>query len=373
MKKVSLCRLTAVFVCVMASAGVLSGQWRQFRFDPLRLGVNASETILSPSTVAGLKQKWTFPTPRGRVVASAVVEQGVVYFVSGDGFVYAVNATTGARIWRSLRIGAGGSAPAFSQGRIFVGTGVDSGFVYALNAATGQILWRSIQGTPHASSPAVVGDVVYIGSGEEVWALNAATGAFVWRKNVGNVIYPAPSVANGMVYVAANFGAFHALDAKTGNIIWSRNIGGSLIFSASAVSNGIVYVGATDEFTYALNGATGAILWRRHTPYHATAPAVVNGVVYIGTNDHILYALNAATGIPIWTTDIGQFIQYDGPTYANGVLYVPAGWSMFVVDAATGTILKELPTEFPVTAAPVVVNGMVYVGSHDRRLYAFGL
>ena len=60
--------------------------------------------------------------------------------------------------------------------------------VYALNASTGTKLWRHSIGAFVASSPALANGVVYIDGGYNVYALNARTGAKLWSHSThGNL------------------------------------------------------------------------------------------------------------------------------------------------------------------------------------------
>ena len=68
------------------------------------------------------------------------------------------------------------SSPAVAGGVVYVGSG--DGRVYALNATTGAQVWNYTTGSFVFSSPAVAGGVVYVGSFDyKVYALNATTGA----------------------------------------------------------------------------------------------------------------------------------------------------------------------------------------------------
>ena len=73
--------------------------------------------------------------------SSPAVANGVVYFGSDDSWLYALDATTGAKLW-SFEAGysydAVQSSPSVVNGVVYVG-GRDFN-VYALNASTGAML-----------------------------------------------------------------------------------------------------------------------------------------------------------------------------------------------------------------------------------------
>jgi outer membrane protein assembly factor BamB len=46
---------------------------------------------------------------------------------------------------------------------------------------------------------------------------------------------------------------------------------------------------------------------------------------------------------------------------------------VYALDASAGTELWSYATGAPVYSSPAVANGMVYVGSEDGNVYAFGL
>ena len=59
--------------------------------------------------------------------------------------------------------------------------------VYALNASTGALLWKYTTGYHVFSSPAVANGVVYVGSADNnLYALNASTGALLWKYTTGS-------------------------------------------------------------------------------------------------------------------------------------------------------------------------------------------
>jgi outer membrane protein assembly factor BamB len=124
--------------------------------------------------------------------------------------------------------------------RLVIGGGAD-GWLYALEARTGNPVWRfqvSVRGLN--SPPLVSGDVVYAAHSEEspdggpmgrVVAIDGkSTGDItksgeLWRAEGLTVGFAAPTAAEGRVYVVDNAANLHALDQKTGKLIWSHNLG----------------------------------------------------------------------------------------------------------------------------------------------------
>jgi eukaryotic-like serine/threonine-protein kinase len=92
---------------------------------------------------------------------------------------------------------------------VYIGS-VD-GNVYALNARTGATLWKYSTTREVDSSPAVAGGVVYVDSYDgSFYALDAHTGALLWNRSGG---YGGNSaiVANGMLYVGSTYS--HTVEA----------------------------------------------------------------------------------------------------------------------------------------------------------------
>ena len=170
---------------------------------------------------------WT-ATTGGNSYSSPAVANGVVYFGSGDGKLYAFSAagSTGCsgtpKICTPLWTGATGnqiaSTPAVAGPVAYIGS-LD-GKLYAFSAAgttgcsgTPKIctpLWTA-PGAGGQSSPAVANGVIYNGSSGKLYAFSAAgsTGCSgtpktctpLWTSpNNGNTTYSSPAVANGLVY-----------------------------------------------------------------------------------------------------------------------------------------------------------------------------
>jgi eukaryotic-like serine/threonine-protein kinase len=196
-----------LFACFVSLAWGQRNGWSEFhRPDMMRW--NVYENVLNVNNVGNLSLKWKYQTG-GTVFDSPTVANGVVYVGSNDGNVYALNASTGAKLW-SYTIGPQTPLTAVANGVVYVAGGNLNKTVYALNASTGALLWSYTTSGYVSSSPTVANGVVYVGSAynnnvyaNKVYALNAKTGAKLWTYSTGGDVYSSPTVADGVVYVGS--------------------------------------------------------------------------------------------------------------------------------------------------------------------------
>jgi outer membrane protein assembly factor BamB len=100
---------------------------------------NPCEAVLNVHNVGKLTLKWGYAAGN-YVDSSPAVATGVVYVGSEDSNVYALNASSGAKLWSyATSMGGVHSSPAVANGVVYVGS--EDSDVYALNAKTGAKLW----------------------------------------------------------------------------------------------------------------------------------------------------------------------------------------------------------------------------------------
>lgn len=131
-----------------------------------------------------------------------------------------------------------------------------------------------------------------------------------------------PIVIDGVMYVTSAWSVVYALDAKTGDELWvydpdvDRAVGVNaccdVVNRGVAVYEGKLYLGVIDGRVEALDAKTGDVIWSKVTvdqsrPYTITgAPRVVDGKVLIGNGGAelgvrgYLNAMDAETGDLIW-------------------------------------------------------------------------
>ncbi len=225
-------------------------------------------------------RRWRAETG-GRVRGTPAVADGTVFVGAYDGRVYAFALATGRQRWvyetqgTTFNSGDWGfdrrsiqSSPAVVGGTVYVGA--RDGFLYALDAATGARRWRFDHDVSWViTSPAVVDGTIYAGSsdGHFVQALDAG-GREQWRAKVSSVVWSSPAVADSVVYFGDGAGALTAVDRRTGAVRWSFRTG-SQIYSSPAVSGRYVVVGSTDGAVYALRAGNDPAV-RRAVFYDST-------------------------------------------------------------------------------------------------------
>lgn len=249
---------------------------------------------------------WNFATPYLGTYSSPAVFDGVVYTGAMDTNVYALNASTGSKIW-SFRTNGTASAPAIDNGLVIVSSMDNS--VYALSASSGSLIWKFTANNHFCSSPAIADGVVFAGSHDgNLYALNETTGTKLWvyaaklwsydgyGYSAGGYVGPV-AIANGRVNFCAedqndtHWSTIYALDQTTGSKIWTYHMGGD-INGPVALAGDEVFLAGNDRYIYALNAATGCEVWKYLTGSGImSSPAVAGGIVYVGSDDSSIYAI----------------------------------------------------------------------------------
>src|SRR5438477_3051744 len=159
--------------------------------------------------------------------------------------------------------------------------------------------------------------------GAQITAANVGklTPKFVFQTAVLESMETAPIVINGVMFLTTSFNHVYAIDATTGEEFWhyKHKMGPITTFCCGpnnrglAVSGDTLYMGTLDAKLVALDAKTGKVLWEKQIAdpdkgYSETmAPTVVEGKVLIGTNGGeygirgFLKAFDAKSGKLLWT------------------------------------------------------------------------
>jgi len=106
-----------------------------------------------------------------------------------------------------------------------------------------------------------------------------------------------------------------------------------------------------------------------------TAPVVADGRVYVVDGAGVAFCIDAATLRVVWKFESpggkANCNNVSSPAIAGRYLHfgTMAG-SYYVLDAANGTVVKEIACGEPIFSAPVVANGRVYFATLGSQIYA---
>jgi len=151
-----------------------------------------------------------------------------------------------------------------ANGMIYVST---SKGLYALGATDGQIVWRFETKVPLGNSPTVDGSVLYVGGHDrKLHAINALTGEHLWSYDGASSGYDTnPLVVDGVIYAGNRDGNMYAIGghgtSNQGQKIWQFSTSGAIHLSA-AYYNGNIFFASNDMHAYALNAHNGSLVWK---------------------------------------------------------------------------------------------------------------
>lgn len=346
----------ACLIAISALAGLCPAQ-SMFRGDASHSGVYSGA---GPRQLHGVK--WKFATG-DRIVSSPVAHEGVLYFGSDDGNLYAVDAASGRQRWKYSTAGPVPSTPAVAGGLVYFGS--YDGKFYALDLGTGRPRWKFSTG------------------GERRFEAKGLHGIQPKNQTIADpfdVFLSSPVVAHGSVYFGSGDGNLYALEAKSGELRW-KFATGDVVHSSPAYAAGVVFFGGWDTFFYAVDAASGKEKWRfksgddpvMHNQIgFQSSPAVVDGVVYTGCRDSNVYALDATTGKERWRFNNNMSWVNSSPAVLNGkVLFATSDSSLFhIVDASSGKPLSKQQLQAYVFGSPSVARDVVYLGVLNGTLGA---
>ncbi|WP_254862834.1 PQQ-binding-like beta-propeller repeat protein [Halovivax gelatinilyticus] len=277
-------------------------------------------------------REWFFTPAHGQAKSSPQVIDGTVYAGFRIGRIYAIDSSTGDDEWFFEPDRYELSSPTVAKNAVFFGTGAvvpDGGEyvgrdlgIYAVDRTSGERLWRFETDGAVDSSPAVVDGVVYVGCDDNtVYAIDAHEGTDRWQFQTGDSVTGSPTVVDGTVYVGSHDSRLYAIDSTSGTDTWEYETDGP-IRSTPTVADDVAYVGSDDGSLYAIDTANGSREWRFQTGDAVeSSPTVVGQTVFVGSNDGSLYAVDTRDGSEVWRFETTRSIT-SSPTVVDGIVYV---------------------------------------------------
>ncbi len=300
-------------------------------------------------------------------------------------------------------------------GKVFLGT--TQAAVYALDGEDGTFLWRTEKsGLPQQSALYYNGKLYSAAVSQVMTCIDTETGEVEWEfdsSSLGTRAYYAykGAAAYGRVYDCCistyPSGWVVCWDAETGDLLWKQPAYYNIAYNTVAIADGKVYASKCDQapgsataglempgyaFT-CFDAFTGEQLWTIEGVSVAN-PTIAYGNVYFITGGY-LYCIGdevqdwnfgfagnlenqrVATGqsgpsdlsYPKWSFKTGGEVT-SSPAVVDGRVYVGShDQNWYCLDAYTGEEIWSFPVDFRVMSSAAVVDGRVYTGADDGYVY----
>ena len=353
----------------------------------------------------GLARAWGVDIGEGaddaeRFVSSPIVAKGGVFAMDTGTNVSAFVAETGERLWRAELTpededdGHIGGGLAYESGRVVATTGFAQ--VIALDAASGAEIWRRDLGSPMRTPPTLRGGRVFaVTVDNKLNVLDAANGDTLWTHTgiaeIASILGGgSPAVDGGVVVVPYSSGELVALKVETGRVLWTDSLAAvkrtdvvstlAHIRGRPIIDRGRVIAISHGGLMVAIDLRSGRRLWDKEIG-GLESPWVVGDYIYVMSNDGELIGLSRDDGRVYWVRQLPRWediknkrnpILWSGPILVSDRLIVAGSkGEALAISPYSGQILGKVEMPDNVSVAPIAANGSVYFLSDNAELVAY--
>ncbi|MGP6137862.1 outer membrane protein assembly factor BamB [Enterobacter chuandaensis] len=266
------------------------------------------------------------------------VSGGHVYVGSEKAQVYALNSSDGSIAWQTTVAGESLSRPVVSDGLVLIHT--SNGQLQALNEADGLVKWTVNLDMPALSlrgesAPATAfGAAIVGGDNGRVSAVLMQQGQMIWQQRISQAtgsteidrlsdVDTTPVIVDGVVYALAYNGNLTALDLRSGQIMWKRELGSVNDF---IVDGNRIYMVDQNDRLLALSTEGGVTLWTQSDLLHRllTAPVLYNGSLVVGDSEGYMHWIDPENGRFVAQQKVDSSGFLTDPVVADGKLLIQA-------------------------------------------------
>jgi outer membrane protein assembly factor BamB len=170
---------------------------------------------------------------------------------------------------------------------------------YGYNPLTGEELWRLEERTSHSTSsrPLFANGMVYYTTGwatGQVLAIrpdgrgDVTNSHVVWRVTRGASRKPSLIMVDDLIYVINDGGILNAIDAKTGEIVWTNRIGNAFSASPVAAAGRVYFFDEEGQTTVIQAGREYKVLATNALDDGVMAsPAIAGNAMFLRTKTHL--------------------------------------------------------------------------------------
>lgn len=335
------------------------------------------------------------------LVTHPIVVDGKIFTIDTDDSLSAFDIANGKKIWdRNIAppkesdepVIAGGIA--YSQGRLYVTSGYNE--LLVVDPADGKIIWRKTLPAASRAAPTVMESRLFIVTlDNRLMAFSTTDGSLLWEyagftEVAGLLGAASPAASREVVIPAFSSGELFALRVENGSVAWADNLGSSrrlgnlaalsAIRGLPVMDKGLIFAISFAGKLVAIDERTGERVWQREIGGSET-PWVAGNHLFVLTTENELAAVGRDNGVIRWVTDLPKYedpddrekpIIWTGPILAGNRLIIGgSSGDIMEFNPIDGKLIRQWDAGGPVTIPPIVAGETLYILSDNGTLTAY--
>lgn len=358
--------------------------------------VSLSGTQLEKIWTTSIGQGSTSEIP---LTTQPVLAARKIFTMDGDLVVRAFDTETGEELWEAdvSRQDEGdvviGGGLAYAGQLLFVTNGYDE--LITVNPGSGEIVSRTVLPSASRAAPMVIDERIFISTlDNRLIALDHSDRKTLWEyqgltETSGLLGAATPAANRDIVVPAFSSGEVYALQVENGSVAWGDNLtplrhtgglqGMTDIKASPVIHRGVIYALSFGGRLVAIDERTGQRKWQRQLG-GSEMPWIADDYIYVLSTENEVVCLSQETGEVYWIAELPRFedddrdepLQWQNPMLAGGrLLLVGSHGEIRELDPRTGEVLREWDSEIRTRIAPIVANDTLYLLSEGGKLAAF--
>ena len=333
--------------------------------------------------------------PISKIISSPLVFENNIIFSDNNGTIFNINQNGEInwkkniykkiykKVYKNLVF-------SIYQNNIYVADNI--GFIYSIGLNNGKLVWIKNHGIPIKSNIKIYKNKIFlINQDNRILCFNTENGSKIWDiRSVPSFIklqnFLSSAISKqGDVIAINSSGDLFKVNANNGKIDWSLNTLESTLAHATdffksseivIVDENIFFSSKSTIFSYDLN--TGQINWKQEVS-SIGAPIIDGKNIFILTDNGYFVIIDKDTGIIISSTNILKILKkkkqetkITGFIMGSGKIYsVTSNGYLIVSSPVSGKVEYFKKIGDPVTSAPIINNGKLYILTKNSRIYGF--
>ena len=333
--------------------------------------------------------------PISKIISSPLVFENNIIFSDNNGTIFNINQNGEInwkkniykkiykKVYKNLVF-------SIYQNNIYVADNI--GFIYSIGLNNGKLVWIKNHGIPIKSNIKIYKNKIFlINQDNRILCFNTKNGSKIWDIRsvpsfikLQNFLSSAISKQGDIITINSS-GDLLKVNANDGRVAWALSTLESTLAHATdffksseivIIDDDIIFSSKSSIFSYNLN--TGYTNWKQEVS-SIGAPIIDGKNIFILTDNGYFVIIDKDTGIIISSTNILKILKkkkqetkITGFIMGSGKIYsVTSNGYLIVSSPVSGKVEYFKKIGDPVTSAPIINNGKLYILTKNSRIYGF--